>query len=81
MDKRLNSRIKVQKYPIFTEGNDITLSITKVKCTINFQVMSFMVQDKTQIASNTHSYEKIVKKYLYESQTIHASLYIRKWHM
>ena len=38
MDKRLNSRIKVQKYPIFTEGNDITLSITKVKCTINFQV-------------------------------------------
>ena len=43
--------------------------------------MSFMVQDKTQIASNTHSYEKIVKKYLYENQTIHTSLYIRKWHM
>ena len=49
------------KIPHFHQKNDITLNITKVKYTINFQ-MTFMVQNKIQIASNTHRYKKIVKK-------------------
>ena len=36
-----------------------------------------MVQNKTQIASNTHRYKKIVKK-IHESQIINTSLYISK---
>ena len=52
----------VQKYPTFTEKNGVTLIITKVKCTINFQLIPFMVQNKTQITSNTYRYKKIVKK-------------------
>ena len=62
--KGLNSSIKVQNYPIFTEKNDVILNVTKVKYTVNFQIMPFMVQNKTQIASNTHRYKKIVKKIL-----------------
>ena len=62
--KSLNSRIKVQKYPIFTEKNDVTLNITKTKYTINFQIILFMVQNKTQIASNTHRHKERVKKIL-----------------
>ena len=64
MSKALNSRIKVQKYPIFTEKNDVTLNINKEKYTIIFQIIPAMVQNKTQIASNTHRYKKIVKKTL-----------------
>ena len=60
----MNSRIKVQKYPIFTEKNDVTLNITKVKYTINFQIIPFMVQNKTQIASDAYRYKKTVKKIL-----------------
>ena len=56
--KGLNSRIKIQKYPIFTEENNVI----KVKYAIHFQIISFMVQNKTQIASNTHRYKKIKKK-------------------
>ena len=44
------------------EKNDITLKITKVKYNINFHVMPFMDQNKTQTASDTHRYKKIVKK-------------------
>ena len=62
--KGLDSRTKIQKYPIFTEKNDVTLNLTKMKYTINFQIMPFMVQNKTKIASNTHSSKKIVKKIL-----------------
>ena len=64
VSKALNSRIKVQKYPIFTEKNDVTLNINKEKYTIIFQIIPAMVQNKTQIASNTHRYKKIVKKTL-----------------
>ena len=62
--KGLNSKIKVQKYAIFTGKNDVTLNITKVKYTINFQIIPFKNQNKTQIASDTHKYKKIVKKML-----------------
>ena len=64
MGKALNSRIKVQKYPIFTEKNDLTLNINKEKYTIIFQIIPAMIQNKTQIASNTNRYKKIVKKTL-----------------
>ena len=77
--KGLNSRIKIQKYPMFTEKNDVTMANTKVKYTINFQIMPFMVQNKTQIASNTHRYQK--RKFLHESQIINTSLYITKGRM
>ena len=62
--KSLNSGIKVQKYSIFTEENDVTLRITKVKYTINFKIMLFMVQNKIQIVSNAHKWKEIVKKIL-----------------
>ena len=63
--KSLNSRIKVQKYPIFTKKKTVTLNIITVKCTINFQTTPFMVQNKTQIAHNTtHGYKKTVNKIL-----------------
>ena len=81
--------VKVQKYPIFTEKNDVTLNIIKVKCTINFQAMPFMVQNKTQIASNTHRYKKTVNKILawkwnhshkliYQKMS-HVTFLIKKW--
>ena len=73
----LNSRIKIQKHLIFTEKNEVTLNITRVKDATNFQIIPFMVQNKTQIASNTHRYKKIVKK-IHESQIINTSLYISK---
>ena len=41
-----------------------SLNITKVKYTINFQIIPFMVQNKTQIGYNTHRYKKVVKKIL-----------------
>ena len=41
--KGLNSKMKVQKYPIFIEKNDVTLNITKVKYIRNFQTIPFMV--------------------------------------
>ena len=78
--KRLNSRMNVQNTPFSPIKNDVTLNITKVKYTINFQIMPFMVENKTQIASNMHRYKKIVKK-THKSPTIHTSLYIRKCHM
>ena len=40
------------------------MTITKVKYTINFKIKSFMVQNKTQIVSNTHRFKKILKKIL-----------------
>ena len=80
MGKGLNSRIKVQKYHIFNEKNDVTLNITKGKYTINFQVIPVMVQNKTQIISNTQRNKKIVKK-IHESQIRHRSLYIKKCHV
>ena len=62
-DKGLNSWIKVQKYPIFTEKKkDVILNITKVKYNINFQIKPLMVQNKIQSASNPHRYKKIIKK-------------------
>ena len=64
MGERLNSKIKVKKYPIFTEKIDVTLNIFILKYTLNFQIMPFMIQNKTQISSNTHRYKKIVKKIL-----------------
>ena len=85
----MNSRIKVKKYPIFTEKNDVTLSIFKVKYIINFQIIPSMVQNKTQIASNTHRYKKIVKriftwksnhpyKLMYQKMS-HVTFLIEKW--
>ena len=61
--KGLNSRIKVQKYPIFNNKNVITLIITK-EIHQKISDNAFMVQNKTQIASNTHRHNKIVKKIL-----------------
>ena len=55
---------KGHKIPYFPPKNDVTLNITKVKYTIYFQIIPFMVQNKTQIASDTHRYKKIVKKIL-----------------
>ena len=62
--KSLNSKMKVQKSPIFTEKNDVTLNITRVKYTTNFEIMPFIVQNKTQIVSDTHRYMKRGKKIL-----------------
>ena len=62
--KGLNSRIKVHKYAIFIRKNVVTLNITKVKYTVNFQLMPFTDQNKTQIASDKHRCKKIVKKIL-----------------
>ena len=61
--KGLNSRIKVQKYPIFTNKNVVTLNITK-EIHQKISDNAFMVQNKTQIASNTPRHNKIVKKIL-----------------
>ena len=58
------------------QKNNITLNITKIKYTKHFQIMPFMVQSKTQIASNTHTYRKIVKKILILSSIIIPLQYI-----
>ena len=89
VSKRLNSRMKVQKYPIFIEKNDVTLNITKVKNTVIFKIMPFMVQTKTQIASNTYRYKKILKKILTQKSNhtykliyqkmSHVTFVIEKW--
>ena len=63
--KRISIQDKFHEYPIFTtKKNDVTLNIIKVKYTINLQIIPFRAQNKTQIASNTHRYKKIVKKTL-----------------
>ena len=49
MGRRLNSRIKVQNYFIFTGKNDETLNITKVKYTLKFQIMPFMIKKKLRL--------------------------------
>ena len=54
----LKFKNKGPKIPHFHLKNDVTLY------TIDFQIMPFMVQNKNQIASNTHKYKKIVKKIL-----------------
>ena len=87
--KRLNSRINVQNTPFSPKKNDVTLNITKVKYTINFQIMPFMVQNKTQIVSNMHRYKKIVKKTLTQNSNhtykliyqkmSHVTFLIEKW--
>ena len=63
------------------EKNDVTLNITKVKYIINFQIMPLIDQNETQIASDTHRYKKMLRKYLNKSQIIHTNLYIRKCDM
>ena len=65
------------------------MNTTKVKYTINFQIMSPMVQNKTQIASNTQRYKKIVKKILARKSNhtytliyqkmLHVTFFIKKW--
>ena len=74
----MNSRIKVQQHPIFTKKNDVALNITKVKYTINFQIIPFMVQNKTQIASDTQRYKKIVKKILVQKSNHPCKLIYQK---
>ena len=63
------------------EKDDVTLNITKVKYTMNFQIMPLIDQNKTQIASDTHRYKKMLRKYLSKGQIIHTNLYIRKCDM
>ena len=46
------------------------------------KIIPFMVQNKTQIISNTHKYKTIVSK-IHESHIIHTSLYAmfcEMWH-
>ena len=66
-----------------------SLNITKVKYTINFQIIPFMVQNKTQIGYNTHRYKKVVKKILtwksnhtytlIYQKISHVTFLIKKW--
>ena len=80
--KGLNSRINPQNYLMFTEQNDVTLNATKVKCTINFQIMPFMVQSKTQIAYNTHRYKEIgIKILIWKSNHTYKLIYQKMPHV
>ena len=57
----------------------MTLNTTKVKYTINFQIV---VQNKTQITSNTHRYKKIVTKTITrKSNHIHKLMYQKMSHV
>ena len=43
--------------------------------------MPLIDQNETQIASDTHRYKKMLRKYLNKSQIIYTNLYIRKCDM
>ena len=59
---------KGSKIPDFYRKKKVTLNITNVKYTINFQIISFMVQNKTQIAFNSKENTRTSN---------HTSLYIK----